>query len=106
MRPKVFCPECRSEYREGFTKCADCGVELVPECPIDEALSKPIPLLPSLRDARPLPDNVPLISVLDSPDEGLLLIAKSILDNEGIPCLIQNNPFENRLGIGHPYDPQ
>ncbi|HEU4753511.1 MAG TPA: hypothetical protein VFU47_10430, partial [Armatimonadota bacterium] len=28
-----FCPECRSEYREGFTRCADCDVELVPALP-------------------------------------------------------------------------
>ena len=25
----MFCPECRTEYRPGFTKCADCGVDLV-----------------------------------------------------------------------------
>jgi len=25
----MFCPNCRTEYREGFTKCADCGVDLV-----------------------------------------------------------------------------
>lgn len=24
-----WCPKCKSEYREGFTVCADCGVELV-----------------------------------------------------------------------------
>ncbi len=24
-----FCPECRDEYRPGFTHCVDCGVELV-----------------------------------------------------------------------------
>ena len=26
----MFCPLCKAEYREGFTRCADCDVELVP----------------------------------------------------------------------------
>jgi len=25
----MFCPVCKSEYREGFTKCSDCDVDLV-----------------------------------------------------------------------------
>jgi hypothetical protein len=25
----MFCPVCKSEYRDGFTKCSDCGVDLV-----------------------------------------------------------------------------
>ncbi len=25
----MFCPKCQSEYREGFTRCKDCNVELV-----------------------------------------------------------------------------
>jgi hypothetical protein len=25
----MFCPNCKTEYRPGFTKCADCGVDLV-----------------------------------------------------------------------------
>jgi hypothetical protein len=33
----VFCPVCKSEYRAGFTKCFDCGVELV------DTLPEPIP---------------------------------------------------------------
>lgn len=28
-----YCPECRSEYRPGFTRCADCDVELVDRLP-------------------------------------------------------------------------
>ena len=28
-----WCPTCRSEYREGFTQCADCGADLVDELP-------------------------------------------------------------------------
>ena len=26
-----WCPKCKSEYREGFSVCADCGSELVDE---------------------------------------------------------------------------
>ena len=29
----MFCPECKAEYRQGFTQCADCDVELVTELP-------------------------------------------------------------------------
>jgi len=30
---KMFCPKCRTEYREGFYICADCNIELVGEIP-------------------------------------------------------------------------
>jgi hypothetical protein len=29
----MFCPNCRAEYRPGFTRCSDCGVDLVREAP-------------------------------------------------------------------------
>lgn len=29
----MFCPKCRSEYREGYTRCSNCNVDLVPELP-------------------------------------------------------------------------
>ncbi|MBN2499096.1 MAG: hypothetical protein JXR96_31195 [Deltaproteobacteria bacterium] len=28
-----FCPECLAEYREGFTHCSSCGVDLVDKLP-------------------------------------------------------------------------
>jgi hypothetical protein len=31
----MFCPECRAEYRPGFTRCADCNVDLVQELPVE-----------------------------------------------------------------------
>jgi len=33
----MFCPKCKSEYRQGFTSCTDCDVNLVPELPSEEA---------------------------------------------------------------------
>lgn len=32
-----WCPKCKTEYREGFTICADCGSELVAEEPGDSS---------------------------------------------------------------------
>lgn len=29
----MFCPQCRVEYRPGFTRCSDCDVDLVHELP-------------------------------------------------------------------------
>ncbi len=29
----MFCPQCRVEYRPGFTRCSDCDVDLVPTLP-------------------------------------------------------------------------
>jgi hypothetical protein len=35
----MFCPECKAEYRQGFTRCSDCGVDLVYALP--EVLTVP-----------------------------------------------------------------
>jgi hypothetical protein len=29
----MYCPQCKAEYRQGFTRCADCDVALVAELP-------------------------------------------------------------------------
>ncbi len=29
----MFCPECEGEYREGFSRCAKCDIDLIPELP-------------------------------------------------------------------------
>ena len=33
----MFCPKCRAEYRPGFTRCADCDVDLVHELPVESS---------------------------------------------------------------------
>lgn len=33
----MWCPKCKSEYREGFTLCSECGATLVAELPKEPA---------------------------------------------------------------------
>jgi hypothetical protein len=33
----MFCPNCKAEYREGFTKCSECDVALVSNLPAGES---------------------------------------------------------------------
>ena len=69
-----YCPECGSEYREGFTKCADCRVHLVYEPP---AVSRGEPKFMDLEE------------VLSTIDSGEIALVKSILDAEEISYIAQ-----------------
>jgi hypothetical protein len=80
----MFCPVCRLEYREGFTKCADCGLELVPALPAE----------------NPIPDNIPLVPVFESSDWAMILVARSLLDGSGIPHLVKNDLLQDLMGMG------
>jgi hypothetical protein len=37
----MFCPQCRAEYREGFTRCSDCDVDLIEALPANAPESNP-----------------------------------------------------------------
>lgn len=36
----MFCPQCKAEYRPGFTHCTDCDVDLVDALPAEENFSE------------------------------------------------------------------
>ena len=63
----MFCPGCRSEYREGFYTCADCGVSLVSELP-----------------AEPAQEYLEFEEILISLSASDVAMIKSLLDSEGI----------------------
>lgn len=63
----MFCPRCRSEYREGFDHCADCDTELVMALP-----------------PAPRPEYVPFEQVLATFNPGDIALIKSLLDAEQI----------------------
>ena len=70
----MYCPECRTEYREGFTECADCRVPLLPGTP------------PAERDQ--FDPALDLVVVLDANDPVQLALAKGLLDDAGIPYFV------------------
>lgn len=65
----MFCPLCKGEYREGFYKCADCGVDLVFEKP------------PETEDDVGYVD---MVEVFSTYNQGDITFIKSVLYGEGI----------------------
>lgn len=48
----MYCPQCRSEYREGFTTCAPCKLELVAELPPESTFASPEAMARALADVE------------------------------------------------------
>ncbi len=63
----MFCPKCRTEYREGFTVCADCDSDLVDELPPEEK-----------------PEFIDYVEVMGTYNPADVALIKSILDAENI----------------------
>lgn len=85
----MFCPNCSTEYREGFTVCADCNVPLVNELPrqIEPELMKPI-------------------TVYRTGDTAFITYVESILRSVGINCCIKGEGLQElfaggRFGTGY-----
>jgi|HubBroStandDraft_6_1064221.scaffolds.fasta_scaffold345108_1 hypothetical protein len=75
----MFCPQCKAEYRPGFTRCADCDVPLVDELPA-EALVAPEPAA-----APGDPEEDPFCSFWSGDDPRIHAELCELLDKERIP---------------------
>jgi hypothetical protein len=71
----VYCPKCLCEYRDGFTKCADCQVPLLAGASPEEPASLFDP-------------NLDLVVVLETNDRIQLAMTKGLLEDAGIPFYI------------------
>ncbi len=81
----MFCPKCNAEYREGFYKCADCGVDLV-----DTRLQTPED------DIR----YVEMVEVFSTYNPGDIAVIKSVLDGESIHYYFQGESSTMLIGAG------
>ena len=72
----MFCPQCKTEYRFGFTHCSDCGTPLVNLMAVE----------PPQR-----PDDTKLIVVRTFATEFEANLAKTALEAAGIESMIQGS---------------
>jgi hypothetical protein len=83
----VFCPKCRDEFIEGITECPDCKVPLVNDLSVEEGPTYD-------------PIYVDLVTVVESGAPGLIMIAKSLLENAGIRYFAKGETVQNLFGDG------
>ncbi len=77
----MFCPQCKAEYRQGFTVCADCDVPLVWQLPA----SPDAPHETESSGQAPEPADDPLCSFWSGDDPRIHAELCQLLDEQGIP---------------------
>lgn len=77
----MICPECGSEYRDGFTHCSDCDVDLV----------EPI-------EGEPPEPDTELVKVFQSGNPALIPIVESLLRDAQIEFMTQGQSVQALQG--------
>jgi hypothetical protein len=85
----MFCPQCKTEYRPGFTLCSDCGAALVHMIPVDSPRRE---------------DNTKVVAIRTFSTEFEAKLAKGLLDAAGIDSEAQgthvrSSDFERVKGL-------
>jgi hypothetical protein len=80
----MHCPQCLTEYRDGFTECSDCRVPLAPG--------------PPPKPAEEEAHAVELVTVLETSDPFVANLAKATLEDNGIEYVLAgDDPDERQL---------
>jgi len=80
----MFCPKCKTEYREGFYKCADCEVDLVYELPAE---------VPEYNNQDDEVECGNFVELLRAYNDGEIAFLKSLLDTTDIPYHFRSSAF-------------
>ena len=89
----MFCPECESEYREGFTQCSDCSVALVE----------------TLDPARLRSDDEALAPLHVTSESGILAHLADDLEKAGVPYVVVAGtglPLLDYADVAGDFEPQ
>jgi len=85
----MICPKCEAEYREGYTKCADCDVELVDTIILENEGYSEL-------------EEIIFKTVMTSFNQGEIALAKSLLESNNIQCFVQGESFNSLLKTSIP----
>jgi len=80
----MHCPQCLTEYRDGFTECADCRVPLAPGPP------------PPAPEETAEEHAAELITVFETSDPFAANLAKATLEDNGIEYAMGGDDSEER----------
>ena len=99
----LYCPECRSEYREGFSTCSDCNVPLVRR--LDSETSDY--LVPLAREQW-FEFVAELLDRLEKQDTPYVIEAGTALELLDIASanVVQPEPWEARVWVAHSREEQ
>jgi hypothetical protein len=81
----MICPNCETEYRETFTRCSDCDVDLVEG--------------PAAEPAEPGHD-VDLVKVYEGGNAAVLPLIESLFRDAGIEFLTRNQATQDLFAFG------
>jgi hypothetical protein len=79
----VICPQCEEEFGWDVMVCPHCDVETVDRLP----------------GPAPAPD-VQLVTVFAAADAGVIALAKSLLEAEGIDFFVRGEGLQDLFGLG------
>jgi hypothetical protein len=78
----MICPKCRSEYREGYARCADCDVDLVQPEPVS---TEP---------------EVALVKVYETGNPAVIPLLESLFNDAKIQYMAKGEAIQDLFGWG------
>ncbi len=81
----MICPQCGTEYKEGFTDCADCHIPLITGTAKEWEREK---------------EFVRLVPIYTTGNFAFVTVAKTVLEGAGILFNVKNENLQNLWGLG------